>query len=137
MLFHRCSRSPAKRLTRHNNIELEEGEGVLVNYKLIHGKTKFEEIVWNVLAKTVNAPLPQKVIRYVHHSRHYYLTHRWGVVLAPPICFSVVDFSKNRGNHVKVSTSLGLLLAHLDFLSRPVDLLLQERYITCSSLLPP
>ena len=68
-----------------------------------------------------------------------YLTHCWGcVVIAPPIRFSVVDFSKNGGNHVKVSTSLGLLLlAHLGFLGRPVDLLLQERYTTCSSLLPP
>ena len=59
------------------------------------------------------------------------------MVIAPPIRFSVVDFSENRRNHVKVSTSLGLLLAHLGFLRRPVDLLLQERYTTCSSLLPP
>ena len=59
------------------------------------------------------------------------------MVIAPPIRFAVVNFSENRGNHVKVSTSLGLLLAHLGFLSRPVDLLLQERYTTCSSLLPP
>ena len=66
-----------------------------------------------------------------------YLTHSWEVVIAPPVRFSVVDFSKNRGNHVKVSTFLGLLLAHLGFLGRPVDLLQQERYITCSSLLPP
>ena len=38
---------------------------------------------------------------------------------------------------MKVSTSLGLLLAHLGFLGRPVDLLPQERYTTCSSLFPP
>ena len=48
------------------------------------------------------------------------------MVIAPPIRFSVVDFSENRGNHVKVSTFLGLLLAHLGFLGRPVDLLLQR-----------
>ena len=59
------------------------------------------------------------------------------VVIAPPIRFSVVDFSRNRRNHVKVSTSLGLLLAHLGFLGRPVDLLREERYTTCSSLFPP
>ena len=73
----------------------------------------------------------------INHLRRYYLTHSWEVVIAPPIRFSVVDFSENRGNHVKVSTSLGLLLAHSGFLGRPVDLLLQERYTTCSSLLPP
>ena len=44
------------------------------------------------------------------------------VVIAPPIRFLVVDFSENRENHVKVSTSLGLLLAHLGFLGRPIDL---------------
>ena len=48
------------------------------------------------------------------------------MVIAPPIRFLVVDFSENRGNHVKVSTFLGLLLAHLGFLGRPVDLLLQR-----------
>ena len=66
-----------------------------------------------------------------------YLTQSQLVVIAPPIRFSVVEFSENRGNHVKVSTSLGLLLAHLGYLRQPVDLLQQERYTTCSSLLPP
>ena len=84
-----------------------------------------------------NARLFHQVIRHVNHSCSRDLTHGWVVVIAPPIRFSVVEFSENRGNHVKVSTSLGLLLAHLGFLCRPVDLLPQERYTTCSSLLPP
>ena len=61
--------------------------------------------------------LSHEVVRHIFHLRRCYIQpiKLDLVVIAPPIRFSVVDFSENRGNHVKVSTSLGLLLAHLGF----------------------
>ena len=76
---------------------------------------------------TLNTALPYgNVVKYTSIYEDIrqvcHLTHPQGVVIAPPFRFSVVEFSKNGGNHVKVSTSLRLLLAHLGFFkpaSRP------------------
>ena len=64
-----------------------------------------------------------KISQEIKHvaSDHTHLSEKF-LILGPPL--EIPSYAT--GNHVKVSTSLGLLLARLGFLGRPVDLLPQE-----------